>query len=519
MQGWADDVNFADKTVTVEPSVLDPDVGHALTGPRKPNEQQTTQGFVQPGLTMGGTGGERVPTFPVRYDKLFIAVGSYSQTFNTKGVRENALFLKDVGDARKIRRRVLELFELAQLPFVPEEVKQCLLHFVVVGGGPTGIEFAAELADLLHDDLSKLHPGLMKYVKITLYDVAPKILPMFDASLADYAVKRCERQNITIKTSHHVEELRKGFPNDPKAAANQNTQVKGRVYTIRTKEEGDIGIGMCVWSTGNMNNPFVQKALDHIRRFPTASAHITEGELADPNAKQWIIQRDVRTGSLLVDDHFRLQLQTGQVDQSSAKNSSAKLASSNSSSSSSESSTDATATSSSPRSSKAIMTDVFALGDTTKLPAPLPATAQVANQQALWLAKALNKNPYPTIATTPSPSQSSSIFASAADQITTLPAPPISMPSPSPDTPFSRQKGFSYKNMGVMTYLGGAKAVLQGPPRSREKNSVGGGIKGWIAFLIWRGAYLTFTLSWRNKLLVPIMWVVVWVFGRDVSRF
>ena len=105
LQAWADDVNFAEKTVTVEPSSLDPDVGHALTGERHGNKEISKH--------VGGTGTRTVPTFDVSYDKLVIAVGCYSPTFGTKGVRENALFLKDIGDARKIRRRVLEVFELA----------------------------------------------------------------------------------------------------------------------------------------------------------------------------------------------------------------------------------------------------------------------------------------------------------------------------------------------------------------------------------------------------------------------
>lgn len=46
--------------------------------------------------------------FEVGYDKLVVSVGCYSQTFGIEGVRENALFLKDVGDARKIRKRILE---------------------------------------------------------------------------------------------------------------------------------------------------------------------------------------------------------------------------------------------------------------------------------------------------------------------------------------------------------------------------------------------------------------------------
>jgi NADH dehydrogenase FAD-containing subunit len=77
LQGWADDVNFANKTVIIEPSVLDPDVGHGLTGERRGNQ-----------TLVSSTGAQRVPTFEIAYDKLAICVGCYSQTFGTKGVRE-----------------------------------------------------------------------------------------------------------------------------------------------------------------------------------------------------------------------------------------------------------------------------------------------------------------------------------------------------------------------------------------------------------------------------------------------
>lgn len=452
IQGWADDVNFVGKTVTVEPSVLDPDVGLALTGPRKPNEQQTTSGYSNSanGVQMGGTGKNQVPTFPVSYDKLIIAVGTYSQTFNTKGVRENAFFLKDIRDAVAIRRRILALFELARLPIIPEETKKHLLHFAVVGGGPTGMEFAACLSDLIRDDLSKMHPELLQYVRITLYDVAPKVLPMFDATLADYAVKHYKRRHIEIKTSHHVEELRKGFPDNANAQADQDSQVGGRVYTIRTKQEGDVGIGMCVWSTGNMTSPFIAKALNHVRRFPTASAHITQGQVRDPMDRQWILRRDPKTGAILVDDHFRVNLET------QAKDDVQNVV---------------------PR---AYMKDVFALGDTTKLlSGALPATAQVANQQALWLGKMLNQHP-------------------DAESL-------------------GKVKGFTFRNLGIFTYVGGAKAVLQGP--NTDRDGIARGLKGWVAYLLWRGAYLTMTLSWRNKFLVPVHWLTVKIFGRDTSRF
>jgi NADH dehydrogenase FAD-containing subunit len=482
IQGWADDVNFADKLVTIEPSVLDPDVGHALTGPRRKNEQQTSDGYSVGGefpngpwekqVQMGGTSDHQVPTFPIHYDKLVIAVGAYSQTFGTKGVREHAWFLKDVRDAVAIRRRVLELFELARLPIMPEETKRHLLHFAVVGGGPTGMEFAACLSDLIREDISKLHPQLMKYIRISLYDVAPKVLPMFDQSLSGYAVDKYKRNNIEIKTSHQVEELRKGFPNDEDARKDQDSQVKGRVYTIRTKQEGDVGIGMCVWSTGNMNNPFVTKALNHVRRFPINSARITQGSLpSNPNERQWVIQRDPRSGVILVDDHFRINLTTSCAD-TYAKEEDVP---------------------------KAYMRDVFALGDTSKLiSGGLPATAQVANQQALWLGRALSKHRDPGT--------------------------------------FGKLPGFSFNDMGVLTYLGGSSAIFQGSkPKATVQSSIGGPgpigsktnqdgkevkrLKGLPAYLMWRGAYLSMTLSWRNRCNVAWQWFIARVFGRDVSRF
>lgn len=459
IQAWADDVNFVAKTIDVEPAVLDPAQSYALTSARGTAPENKVIPEEGKYLMGGVTVRDHVPVFPVKYDKLVVAVGSYSQTFNTPGVRENAYFLKDVGDARKIRKRVLELFELCHMPFISDETKRHLLHFCIVGAGPTGMEFAGNLGDLIQQDMGRLHPHLLKFAKITMYDVAPKILPMFDAALAEYASKLYQRHNIDIKTSHHVELLRKGPPNVEEAAESQDTVPSGRVYTLRTREGGEVGCGMCVWSTGLMNNPFVAKALNHVRRFPIDSAKVVEGPpVEQTNPRQWIIQRNPKTGSMIVDDHFRVRLQTkAEKDQLP--------------------------------SGRAVMQDVFALGDCTHLAGvdpPLPATAQVANQEAHYLATAFNKH-----------------HSSATGKLDV--------------ESFRSSPGFSFQSRGVMTFLGGGKAVLQGPNTSRK--GAARGLKGFLAYLIWRGAYLTMTLSWRNKVLIPIQWLAVKVFGRSISRF
>jgi len=205
MQRWADDVDFGRKMVTIEESVVDSQQSRAMAEDRCAGESSGKIESHKRGLRQEGKRWE------VAYDKLVVAVGCYSQTFGTKGVKENAFFLNDVGDARRIRTRVLECFEIASLPSTSDRLRQQLLHFAIVGGGPTGMEFAAELSDLIREDLKKLYPTLVPMVKITVFDVAPQVLSMFDAKLGKYAMETFRREGIEVRTSHHVEELRPGL--------------------------------------------------------------------------------------------------------------------------------------------------------------------------------------------------------------------------------------------------------------------------------------------------------------------
>ena len=312
----------------------------------------------------------------------------------------------------------------------PEHAGEQLLCFAVVGGGPTGMEFAAELSDLVHQDLSKLYPALAPKVRIAVHDVADKVLSMFDDKLAKYAMETFRREGVDVKTSHHVQELRPGLPRTDCDENTDDVIDSQGCYTLTTKEDGDVGVGLCVWSTGNMMNPFVQKALDRTYGFPSASASITNGKSSDElDTKGWTIEKHPRTGAIIVDDRLRVQL--------------------HSKSSSSEGKSVSSAT----------MTDVFAFGDNAMIRgAQLPATAQTASQQALWLAKRLNKGDLET-------------------------------------------QRFTFKNMGIMTYLGSNKGLVQ-------TEGWLGDVSGRLAWLIWRGAYLTMSVSWRNKILIPVYWYV-----------
>ncbi len=180
--------------------------------------------------------------FELGYDALVIAVGGISRTFGIRGVEEHALFLKELSDARAIRQKIIENFERATKPNRPVEEMRQLLHFVVVGGGPTGVEFAAEVHDFITQDLSRWFPEVIEHVQITLLEALDEILTQFDASLGEYAIRLFKRQRIDIRTKSMVTEIKED-------------EVELRVVL---KEGQEIPCGIVVWSTGIGATPLVQ---------------------------------------------------------------------------------------------------------------------------------------------------------------------------------------------------------------------------------------------------------------------
>jgi NADH:ubiquinone reductase (non-electrogenic) len=177
-------------------------------------------------------------SFTVHFDILVVAVGAVSNTFGVPGVAEHALFLKELHDARELRQRVILCFEQANIPGVPVEERQRLLHFVVCGGGPTGVEFSAELNDFLVEDLSKWYTELVAEARITLVEAAQEILSGFDERLRQYTTQHFRRQRISVLTESTV------------------SAVGPR--TISLADGSEIPYGLLLWSTGNGPTPFVR---------------------------------------------------------------------------------------------------------------------------------------------------------------------------------------------------------------------------------------------------------------------
>ncbi|KAL0300053.1 UNVERIFIED_CONTAM: External alternative NAD(P)H-ubiquinone oxidoreductase B4, mitochondrial [Sesamum angustifolium] len=190
-----------------------------------------------------------IEEFTVDYDYLVIAMGARPNTFNTPGVLEHAYFLKEIEDAQRIRRTVIDCFERASLPSVSEEEKKRILHFVVVGGGPTGVEFSAELHDFVNEDLAKLYPTLKKHVKITLLEASDHILNMFDKRITAFAEQKFHRDGINLKVGSMVTKV---------------TATEISTKEIATGETVNTPYGMVVWSTGIGTRPVVMDFMKQI---------------------------------------------------------------------------------------------------------------------------------------------------------------------------------------------------------------------------------------------------------------
>jgi len=178
------------------------------------------------------------PKSTMRYDDLVIAVGAVPNTFGIPGVEKYCFFLKQLADARAIRQRILECFERAYNPATSEAERKRLLHFVIIGGGPTSVEFAAELHDFLKQDVHKVFPGMEKLVQISLIEAGKTLLSTFDARLSEYTMRTFKKRNIDVRTGVAVKEVHR--------------------HHIILSDGSIIPFGLGVWSTGVAPTPLVK---------------------------------------------------------------------------------------------------------------------------------------------------------------------------------------------------------------------------------------------------------------------
>ena len=135
----------------------------------------------------------------IAFDYLVVATGSTHSYFGHEDWQTIAPGLKSIDDATHIRRRILTAFERAEMTDNDAE-RERLLRFVIVGGGPTGVELAGTIAELAHHtlaaDFRRIDP---RSAAVTLVEAGPRLLPYLHDSLSDYARQSLEKLGIEIR--------------------------------------------------------------------------------------------------------------------------------------------------------------------------------------------------------------------------------------------------------------------------------------------------------------------------------
>jgi len=135
----------------------------------------------------------------LEYDYLIVAAGGQTNFFGMESVERNAFDLKELGNAVAIRNHVLRQFELAALE--PDaETRRALLTFVVAGGGPTGVEMAGALSELIRLVLAKDFPRLpVQEARVLLLEAADKLLPAMPADLSAETARALGEKQVEVR--------------------------------------------------------------------------------------------------------------------------------------------------------------------------------------------------------------------------------------------------------------------------------------------------------------------------------
>lgn len=165
----------------------------------------------------------------VPWDHLVLAVGSRTNFLDVPGAREHALPYKTVHHALAVRNWILNRLERASATLKRAD-RRGLLTFVIVGGGPTGVELAGALAELIADSRRE-YPDLdMNEVRIVIVEALDRLLPTFSEKSSRYAEKRLRRMGVRVRTDGMVEEV--------------------TPTSIRLKDGEEIETDAVVWAAG-----------------------------------------------------------------------------------------------------------------------------------------------------------------------------------------------------------------------------------------------------------------------------
>jgi NADH dehydrogenase len=147
---------------------------------------------------------------PVMYDYLVLAAGSTTNFFGNERFERYTLGMKDLDEAQRLRNHILTCFEHAVAETDPAR-RAALLTFVVVGGGPTGVELAGAFIELIRHVMRKDYPMLdVCQAHVVLVEATDRVLATFPESLQRAALDRLRRMGVDVRLSAPVADTRPG---------------------------------------------------------------------------------------------------------------------------------------------------------------------------------------------------------------------------------------------------------------------------------------------------------------------
>ncbi|WNM57592.1 FAD-dependent oxidoreductase [Candidatus Nitrospira allomarina] len=153
---------------------------------------------------------EGISLEPVEAEHLVIALGSSTNLRAIPGMMEHGLFLKTLADALGIREHIIKRLEEADLEPNPD-IRRSLLHFVVVGGGYSGVETAGEILDLLHD-ARRFYPSFdPSELRVTLVHSGAHLLPELGEDLGRFAQRFLESRGMTVLLNQRASSVSAGY--------------------------------------------------------------------------------------------------------------------------------------------------------------------------------------------------------------------------------------------------------------------------------------------------------------------
>lgn len=433
------------------------------------------------------TGDDR--SFYVPYDKLIVAVGAAQNTHGVDGI-EHCNFLKTTQDCINIRKKVIDNFERACMPTTSDDERKRLLSFVVCGGGPTGVEFAAELYDMINEDMCDYFPKILRNeVSVHVIQSRDHILNTYDQNISQYAENRFLKTNVDVAVNARVQKVE-----EEKVVFSQKT-ADGKVVTK------ELPYGLCLWSTGVALAPITEHIRSQIPQQKNRHALETDTHLRVIGAPLGdvyaigdcsTVQNNVADHILdFVADEQRHRLDNGQdltVSQSELEQMASRIRSDFPQATDHLKALDKLfAKYDADHNGALSLSELRELLQSidNKLTS-LPATAQRAHQQGTYLANKLNA------------------LARAHDSFA------LNGISDG-DLDSAVFKRFRYNHLGSLAYLGNA-AVGDLP----------GGYTftgGLIAMYAWRSVYWSESVSLRSRFNIAADWMKRAIWGRDISRF